>query len=85
MSAPQISDRDRLSDVLRRIRMEAKLSQKEMASRLRVTPQYLCDLEKNRRMGSVDFIELLCKEFGNGPQWRRTLHVITARGHGWDV
>ena len=83
--AISISESDGLADVLSRIRKATGLSQKALAERLEITPQYLCDLEHSRRLGSVEVVEAICDHYGNGPKWRRVLHVIAARGHGWDV
>lgn len=80
-----ISEKDTLPDVIARIRKAHGLSQKDMAKRLQITPQYLCDLEQQRRLGSVEIVEAIVDEFGNGPKWRRVLHAVVARGHGWDV
>lgn len=72
-------------EMLIEIRTGYELSQKDMAARLDITPQYLCDLEHGRRLGSVEVVERICKVFGRGPKGRREWHVAAARSHGWDV
>lgn len=67
------------------IRTGYEMSQKELAEALGFTPQYVCDLEKGRRLGSVEFVERLCKHFNRGPEGRREWHVAAARSHGWDI
>ncbi len=71
--------------MLREIRDGHELSQKDMAKRIGITPQYLCDLEQGRRLGSVEVVEKICTAFGRGPKGRREWHVAGARSHGWDV
>lgn len=61
------------------------LSQKEMAELLGYTPQYLCDLEKGRRLGSVEFVNRICDWLGRGPKGRLEWHRAGARSHGWEV
>lgn len=71
--------------MLREIRTGYELSQKELAERLGFTPQYLCDLEKGRRLGSVEFVNRLCDEFGRSPKGRKEWHTAAARSHGWEI
>lgn len=72
-------------EMLIEIRTGYELSQKDMAARINITPQYLCDLEHGRRLGSVEVVEHICKAFSLGPKGRREWHVAAARSHGWDV
>lgn len=72
-------------EMLIEIRTGYEMSQKELAEALGFTPQYLCDLEKGRRLGSIEFVERLCVHFSRGPKGRREWHVAAARSHGWDV
>lgn len=72
-------------EMLIEIRAGYELSQKDMAARLDITPQYLCDLENGRRLGSVEVVERICKTFSRGPKGRKEWHVAAARSHGWDV
>lgn len=67
------------------LRVGRDMSQKALAQALGYTPQYLCDLEHGRRLGSVEFVDRLCEYFGRGPKGRREWHVAAARSHGWDV
>lgn len=72
-------------EMLLEIRKGNELSQKDFAEALGFTAQYLNDLEHGRRLGSVEFVERLCKWAGRGPKGRREWHVAGARSHGWDV
>ncbi len=77
--------RDDFATVIKRLRAAAKYSQKAMAKALDVSPQYVCDLEMSRRLGSVQIVEAIRDHFGACPEWRKLFHRVTARGHGWDV
>lgn len=72
-------------EMLREARTGRDLSQKEFAEQLGFTPQYLCDLEKGRRLGSVEFVNRVCEILGRGPKGRLEWHRAGARSHGWDV
>ena len=61
------------------------MTQKDLAAALGYTPQYLCDLEKGRRLGSVEFVNRLCDWMGRGQIGRSEWHKAGARAHGWDV
>lgn len=72
-------------EMLREARTGRDLSQKEFAEALGFTPQYLCDLEKGRRLGSVEFVNRVCEWMGRGPKGRTEWHRAGARSHGWEV
>ena len=72
-------------DMLIEVRHGHDMTQKALAEALGFTPQYLCDLEKGRRLGSVEFVNRLCEWMGRGPTGRREWHVAAARAHGWEV
>jgi transcriptional regulator with XRE-family HTH domain len=72
-------------EMLREIRTGHELSQKEMAERLGISAQYLCDLEYGRRLGSVEVVNRLCDVFSRGPKGRKEWHLAAARSHGWEV
>ena len=74
-----------LVEMIQDARMSRDLSQKEFAQALGFTPQYLCDLEKGRRLGSVEFVDRVCDWLGQGPICRMEWHRAGARSHGWDV
>ena len=76
---------DDFASVIKRLRASARYSQKQMAEALEVSPQYVCDLEMSRRLGSVQIVEAICDHFGACREWRKLFHRVTARGHGWDV
>lgn len=58
--APHLS----LGDALKRIRVSAGLSQRELAKRLSVDPTYISHLEKDRRDPSVKFLRRFAAESG---------------------
>lgn len=59
--------------------------QKELAAALGITPQYLCDLEKGRRHGSVEFVNRVCDWLGCDDSDRKRWHRAGARAHGWEI
>jgi len=61
------------------------LSQKEFAARLEVSPQYICDLEHGRRLGSVQHVDAICDLIGACPSMRKAWHQAGARAHGWKI
>jgi DNA-binding XRE family transcriptional regulator len=65
------------------------LTQGQMAKRLGISPQYLCDLEHGRRKPSLTVVNALCNCFGpNGPSdsgFRRSWHRTAAKEHGWRI
>ena len=72
-------------EMIKAVREGRDMSQKELAEALGFTPQYLCDLEKGRRLGSVEFVNRLCDWMGRGPKGRAEWHRAGARSHGWEV
>ena len=72
-------------EMLREVRTGMEMSQKDFAEALGFTPQYLCDLEHGRRLGSVEFVNRLCEWMGRGPKGRKEWHLAGARAHGWEV
>lgn len=76
-----ITFRQMLADTRKRL----NLSQKQMAEALGFTPQYLCDLEMGRRLGSVEFVERMCAHLKCKQPTRLKWHRAGARAHGWDV
>lgn len=67
------------------VRTEGAMSQKDFAELLGFTPQYVCDLEKGRRLGSVEFVNRLCKLLRSNRRQREEWHLAGARSHGWEV
>lgn len=67
------------------LRTAKKLSQKDFAKAIGFTPQYVCDLENGRRLGSVEFVERVCDWLECRADLRRAWHVAGARSHGWNV
>jgi len=61
------------------------LSQKDFAERLSVSPQYICDLEHGRRLGSVQHVDAICDLIGAWPAMRKAWHQAGARAHGWKI
>lgn len=67
------------------VRKRNNLSQKVFAAELGFTPQYICDLEKGRRLGSVEFVNRLCDWLGADDRGRKQWHLAAARSHGWNI
>ena len=66
-------------------RQRLKINQKQLAEALDFTPQFVCDLEMGRRLGSVEFVERMCKFLKCKQPTRLRWHRAAARAHGWDV
>lgn len=67
------------------LRNSKKLNQKQLAEALGFTPQYVCDLEMGRRLGSLEFVERVCEFLKCKQPTRLKWHRAAARAHGWDV
>ena len=74
-----------LIEMIRNVRTARNMTQKELAAALDITPQYLCDLEQGRRLGSVEVVDRLCVLTNAGNVQRRAWHLAGARAHGWNV
>lgn len=74
-----------LQQLMVRAREHIGLSQKEFAKRLGVSPQYVCDLEHGRRLGSVQYVDAVCDLIGAWPSMRKVWHHAGARAHGWQI
>ena len=72
-------------EMLLTVRDAAGMPQKELAAALEFSNQYLCDLEKGRRLGSVEFVNRLCDWLGCDDRERKRWHLAGARSHGWNV
>lgn len=72
-------------EMVRAARECLTMSQKDFAEALGFTAQYLCDLEKGRRLGSVEFVNRVCNYIEVGPTSRRRWHVAAAKSHGWEI
>lgn len=74
-----------LRDLMIGAREKIGLSQKDFAARLNVSAQYVCDLEKGRRLGSVQHVDAICDLIGAWPAMRKEWHQAGARAHGWKI
>lgn len=72
-------------EMLNAMRVSLDISRQDLARDLSISPQYLCDLEKGRRMPSVVLVERICKYLSRGPKGRRDWHIAGAKSHGWEV
>lgn len=66
-------------------RKRLRMSQKEFAAALGFTPQYVCDLDQGRRLGSVEFVNRVCDLLECSVVQRKKWHLAGARAHGWAV
>jgi transcriptional regulator with XRE-family HTH domain len=76
---------DTLQELMIGARHVLGLSQKDFAERLNVSPQYVCDLEHGRRLGSVQHVDAICDLIGARPTMRIAWHQAGARAHGWKI
>lgn len=74
------------------MRINAAFTQKEMAARLGISPQYLHDLEKGRRMPSTRLADALAQlehelypQGHSFKQCQEFWHECAARTHGWKI
>ena len=72
-------------EMLTQARTSREIQQKDFAAALNFTPQYVCDLEKGRRLGSVEFVNRLCDWLGANDRERKKWHLAGARSHGWNI
>ncbi len=72
-------------EMLIELRSAVGMTQKELAAALKISNQYLCDMEHGRRMPSVNVVEKICKWAGRGPRGISHWHIAAARAHGWKV
>jgi transcriptional regulator with XRE-family HTH domain len=61
------------------------VTSKHFAECIGISPQYLSDLERGRRLPSVAVVNRICTYMGRGPQGRKAWHLAGARAHGWEV
>lgn len=70
-------------EMVRELRSGMEMTQQDFAKMLGISPQYLHDLEKGRRLPSVAVTKKFCKD--RGPNGRLEWHRAGARAHGWEV
>jgi transcriptional regulator with XRE-family HTH domain len=72
--------------MVKQLRADYGLSQKEFAKGLGISPQYLCDIEAARRLPSVKLVKRLNDYCGHmHVSALRAWHTAAARAHGWDI
>ena len=57
----------------------------ELSEILGYSRSYIHDVEKGRRMPSVEMIERISNSRLRHPYNRKAWHLVGAREHGWDV
>lgn len=74
-------------EALTSLRKLCKMTQKEMAEALSISPQYYNDLERGRRTPSVHLVHTITGfcQLGHRKAAVRAWHVMAARTHGWEV
>lgn len=72
-------------EMLRGVRTALEMQQQDFAAGIKISPQYLHDLERGRRLPSVAVVEKICHYLSRGPKGRREWHRAGARAHGWSV
>jgi len=58
---------------------------KQIAEKLCISEQYVCDLRKGRRLPSVNVVNSICTFMGRGPMGVAEWHHAGASAHGWKV
>lgn len=90
-ATPPTSTRGRMdfADYILGLRDIYRMSQRDFAAKIGISPQYLCDLEQRRRMPSVAVVNKICDCFAPrgaaGDGFRKRYHRAGARAHGWMV
>lgn len=74
-------------DELKDLRALHRMTQKEFAHALGISPQYLYDLECGRRNPSVKNVASIVRflQLGHRRSSVRYWNTIAARTHGWDI
>ena len=76
------------AEMIIQLRKDYNMTLTEFASLIGISAQYLCDLERKRRLPSVRVVHNICDHFivGRGlVTARRVWHSAGARAHGWEV
>ena len=77
------SHRNSFQEMVLELRAGMEMTQQTFAKMIGISPQYLNDLEKGRRLPSVAVTDKICND--RGPKGRLEWHLAGARAHGWDV
>ena len=75
----------KFAKMLKETRLGHEFTQKQMAAKINISHQYLCDLEHGRRLPSVTLTKRICSVFGHGSLGCAAWHQAGARAHGWEV
>ena len=73
------------SQMIIAVRGAMGVSQADFAAGVGVSPQYLCDVENERRSPSVNLTDQICKFLGRGPNGCKDWHQAGARAAGWKI
>lgn len=82
-----MDDKFRFAYALIELRGYHCMTQQQLAEKLGISPQYICDLESGRRMPSVHVVDMIADKLGpiRGDAYRQRWHRLGAMAHGWDV
>lgn len=80
----KVGDKD-FYRLFRELRQNKGMNQKAYAFALGISHQYVCDLEKERRLPSVRVVNAICDWLVCTPTGIRLWHTAAARAHGWEV
>lgn len=72
-------------EMLKVARVGRELRQADLAHDLQISTQYLCDLEKGRRLPPPHLVDRICKRLNRGPLGCLSWHQAGARAHGWKI
>jgi transcriptional regulator with XRE-family HTH domain len=75
----------KFSDMRKDYRSDAGLSQEQFAERVGFSAQYVCDIEKDRRQPSVNFVEQFTNAMEMSASEAKLWNLLAARACGWNV
>lgn len=81
-------DKYKFAIALIELRDVHRFTQQQLAERLGLSPQYVCDLESGRRMPSVNVVDAIVAKCGpkiGGDVYRRRWNKLGAMAHGWKL
>ena len=74
-----------LPEMLVQLRLALGMNQKQLAEALNCSPQFICDMERGKRVPSVTFIDRICTYLNRGSKGCQEWHAAAARAHGWKI
>lgn len=82
---PSKTGQKQFSKLLAELLKQNELSRLQLADKLRLSKQYLNDIEKMRKLPSINFVKKLTCSGLVAKDTAQVLHTVAARAHGWEV